>query len=121
MSKINLAEKKYHWNKVNIREILPLIIDKIQKVALPEKIILVGSYAYGTETPDSDLDFIIIKKNFTSRKIEIMKIRQSLRNFIIPKDIIVVKTSDYDYYSKNWKNSIFAEAHKNGIIMYERI
>jgi len=38
------------------------ITEKIVKEYQPEKIILFGSYAWGTPGPDSDLDFFVIKK-----------------------------------------------------------
>ena len=46
---------------VNI-ELLKQEIVKRLKPLSPEKIILFGSYAYGTPTEDSDLDIMIIEK-----------------------------------------------------------
>ena len=45
------------------------IIGKIIKEYHPEKIILYGSYAYGSPTEDSDIDLLIIK-NTTERPID---------------------------------------------------
>jgi len=46
----------------NIRRIIWAIVEKIKKGYNPEKIILFGSYAYGTPTKESDIDMLIIKK-----------------------------------------------------------
>ena len=36
------------------------VADKIAKQFRPERIILFGSYAYGTPTEDSDVDFLVV-------------------------------------------------------------
>jgi uncharacterized protein len=43
------------------------IVEKIKKEYQPEKIILFGSYAYGTPTKDSDLDLFIVKNTEKER------------------------------------------------------
>ena len=53
-------------------EIRKLILDMSSKVVReykPEKIILFGSYAYGSPNEDSDIDFLIIK-NTNQRPID---------------------------------------------------
>jgi uncharacterized protein len=44
------------------QNLLDEIVEKTVKGYQPEKIILVGSYAYGTPDRDSDIDLLIIKK-----------------------------------------------------------
>lgn len=44
-----------------VRKTILEIVEKIVKEYLPEKIILFGSYAYGTPDRDSDIDLLIIK------------------------------------------------------------
>lgn len=53
------------------------ITDKIVREYQPEKIILFGSYAWGTPTEDSDVDLFIVKdtkKNIFERNREVGKI-----------------------------------------------
>lgn len=45
------------------------IVQKIVKEYQPEKIILFGSWAWGTPGPDSDADFFIVKES-RERRIE---------------------------------------------------
>ena len=44
-----------------VKKIIFEIVEKIKKEYQPEKIILFGSYAYGTPYRDSDIDLFIIK------------------------------------------------------------
>ena len=50
-------------NKVKVsKRKIKMVADKIAKEYKPEKIILFGSYAWGTPHPDSDVDLLIIKE-----------------------------------------------------------
>jgi len=44
-----------------VRRTILEIVEKIKREYQPEKIILFGSYAYGTPDRDSDIDLLIIK------------------------------------------------------------
>ncbi|MEA3352930.1 MAG: nucleotidyltransferase domain-containing protein [Campylobacterota bacterium] len=44
---------------INIEELKPLIIERLKPLN-PDKIILFGSYAYGTPNEDSDIDLYIV-------------------------------------------------------------
>lgn len=52
-----------------VRKIILEIVDRIVKVYKPKKVILLGSYAYGEPTEDSDIDLLIIK-NTDKRPID---------------------------------------------------
>jgi predicted nucleotidyltransferase len=52
----------------SIGQSLPLAIQRIVERLAPEKIILFGSYAYGSPTPDSDVDLLIILETTASVK-----------------------------------------------------
>jgi len=45
-----------------VREVIQGIVDKLLAGYAPQKVILFGSYAYGSPRPDSDIDLLIIKK-----------------------------------------------------------
>ncbi len=47
--------------KMKVQNLIREIIDKIVVEYHPEKIILFGSYAYGSPDDDSDIDLLIIK------------------------------------------------------------
>lgn len=54
------------------QEKLKEVTDKIVKEFNPEKIILFGSYAWGTPTKDSDIDLFIVK-NENKTSLEMMR------------------------------------------------
>lgn len=66
---------------MKVSKIIKAEIDKIVRQLVegykPEKVILFGSYAYGNQNADSDLDLLIIKKTserFIDRCIKVRKL-----------------------------------------------
>jgi predicted nucleotidyltransferase len=45
-----------------VREVIQGILEKLIDGYAPRKVILFGSYAYGSPRPDSDIDLLIIKE-----------------------------------------------------------
>ena len=85
----------------------------------PEKIILFGSYAYGTPTEDSDLDICVIEKDFDNKLTETMKIRKLLSGIRISKDILIQNLEEYNFY-KNEINSVFYDIDTKGDILWQK-
>lgn len=100
--------------------VLSEIIKRIIINFSPEKIILFGSQVWGEATMDSDIDLLIIKKDVKSKRNEAVNIRKILRGFKRSFDIIVTTPCEFETWSKEWINSIFAEARNKGIVIYER-
>ena len=46
------------------------VVQRIVEGYAPDRIILFGSYAYGTPTEDSDLDLLVLKAGDARRRIE---------------------------------------------------
>jgi predicted nucleotidyltransferase len=93
------------------------IVDRITSSIHPSKILLFGSYAYGTPTPDSDLDLAVIIHDVKSKHKESVKLYKLLRGIGLPKDIIVSSLEEYDFY-KNEPGSIFKTINEKGIVLY---
>lgn len=70
-------------------ETIRAITQKIVEVARPQKIILFGSYANGTATPDSDLDLLVIQETDLKPVERTVSIRKHLRGFKVPMDLLV--------------------------------
>lgn len=86
-----------------------------------DKIILFGSYAYGTPSEDSDLDICIIKKHIKSKIKEKRKIRELLGDLDISKDILVVDAEYYQTHSdENWINTTLYDVKHKGEVLYEK-
>jgi len=72
------------------QEKIKQVAKKIARDYKPEKIILFGSYAWGTPNPDSDVDLFIVKK---SRKRQIDRMRELrmklIGNNFPPMDLLI--------------------------------
>ena len=76
--------------KILPEEILKEMVNRLVGEFQPEKIILFGSYAWGTPNQDSDIDMLIIvpASNLPPVKRAI-RAHQCLRELFVPKDILV--------------------------------
>ena len=105
---------------------IPLIIDKLAQTNA-EKIILFGSYAYGTAGPDSDLDILVVTSDETipssfSEKSKIhLRISKAISDIKkeFPVDLIVHTKAMHEKFIK--LNSLFAQELLNkGKVLYEK-
>jgi len=104
-----------------IRKIISEIVEKIKKDYQPDKIILFGSYAYGTPTEDSDIDLFIIKntkKDSIYRFAEVKKIVYS-PDRIIPISPLVLTPNEIDEQLSHG-NDFIKEVLKKGETLYAR-
>jgi len=83
----------------------------------PEKIILFGSFAYGTPNENSDLDICVIQKDYKNRWTEKLKIRELLKSINIPIDILNPKIDEYEFYSKEI-NSVYYDIETKGEVLW---
>ena len=105
---------------VDIEKITKTIVEKLKPLN-PEKIILFGSYAYGTPTEESDLDICVIEKEYSNKWEEKRKIRNALKDIKISKDIIVEKSQFFkEHTTDDWINSAWYDAAHYGTILYEK-
>lgn len=98
------------------------IFDLVNKIAVkfnPDKIILFGSYAAGNQNDDSDVDLLIIKDTDLPRHKRSFDIQKSLIGSMIPMDILVYTSSEYEQ-ERNEKNSFLFSAIKTSKVLYER-
>jgi len=85
----------------------------------PMKIILFGSYAYGHPTKDSDLDLLIIKDGEASGIQRNRRVRNILKDFSIPIDVIVKSSQEFDML-KDVIGTVIYPANKYGKVVYEQ-
>lgn len=88
-------------------------------IFLIEKIVLFGSQLHGSTSVDSDIDIVIVSKDFRNKDIferanltmdaEIVTIKR----FLIPMDIITMTPEEF----KN-RSSLIAEYAKSGEVLY---
>jgi predicted nucleotidyltransferase len=105
-----------------VAKTLPKAVKRLVAELKPEKIILFGSYAYGTPTPDSDVDLLIVMET-NGREKEMYRAASLLlypREF--PVDIIMKTPREIEEALKGGVvNGFFIrELVKKGKILYGR-
>jgi predicted nucleotidyltransferase len=100
-------------------ELLKTIAKRIVAGVQPQKIILFGSYAYGTPSPDSDLDLLVIMDTNKRPAERILDVSRFLRPRPFPMDILV-RTPYEIADSLEHKDSFTQEILTNGVVLYEQ-
>ena len=77
------------------------------------QVILFGSYARGDANEDSDLDFLVVEPTLSSRREEMVRLREVLRPLRIPADVLVVSRAVFDAW-KDLPNNVVYEAARKG-------
>jgi len=80
---------------INIEELKPLILERLVPLN-PDKIILFGSYAYGTPNEDSDID-LFLEQNTNKEDIDaiaMVKLRDLIKKYKVGFDILYGTTDD---------------------------
>lgn len=103
---------------LDIEKIKIEIVERLKPLD-PLKIILFGSYAYGTPTEESDLDICVINNGLTSKTKAKSMIRKALKDIKIAKDILVENEEYFLSHSdKNWINTALYDARHKGEVLY---
>ncbi len=97
-----------------IEEITRIIVEGFQ----PKQVFLIGSYATGNSTVNSDLDLLIIKDSDLPRHHRANSIRKSLIGNGIPMDILVYTPDEFDS-EKSVKYSFLNSALKDARVLYD--
>lgn len=84
----------------------------------PEKVILFGSHATGNTGPDSDVDFLIVMNCRGTREDAELELRKTMRDFHIPKDVIVTTPEEFAW-RKKVAGTIERPAAREGRILFE--
>jgi len=108
---------------IDIEELKPLIIERLKPLN-PNKIILFGSYAYGTPTEDSDIDLFLIKddlaiEDMRSYKLELQKkLFDIQKKYLLGIDLFVDSTQRMKYRIENIKDQFYDEILSKGVKIY---
>ena len=101
------------------RRSLDEIVRRIVTHLHPEKIILFGSYGYGTPTDDSDVDLMVIMQTDAPPADRYLAVSRLLRPRPFPLDI-VVKTPDEIAQALEKEDFFVREIVRQGQVLYER-
>ena len=105
--------------EAEIQGVLEGIVERITERFRPEKIILFGSYARGTQTADSDADLLIVMNVPESKRSAAVEIDLVLVGIPIPTDVIVVTPEDVERH-RDCLGNVIRDAIREGKVLYER-
>lgn len=107
--------------KKEIKKILSEVVEKIKIEYKPLKIILFGSYAYGSPQDDSDIDLLILKRTTKKRVNRFVMVKRIIYNpnFKIPISPFVYTPGELEERIKIGDDFI-KEIIQKGIVLYER-
>ena len=83
----------------------------------PERIILFGSFARGTQDEGSDIDIMIIEKSVANKADEIVRLCRVVSPLRLPVDILVVDSETFRVWSQT-PGTVHHEASTDGKILY---
>jgi predicted nucleotidyltransferase len=117
---IPVKEKSVRCYKVDMEEIqkeVDSIVRQIVEKYKPEKIILFGSFAGGEMTVDSDLDFLVIKKDTPRIGRDRIRELRKLINKNIPVDFLVYRPEEFEE-SKSLGDPFIKAILEKGRVLY---
>lgn len=95
------------------------VVARIVEGYQPDRIILFGSYAYGTPTEHSDLDLLIIKHDAEAKQIErSIAVRQLLWGTDAPAMDIIIRTPEEMAHRTALYYTVEAQAIQKGRTLY---
>lgn len=102
-----------------VKEKLPHVVQRLVEALQPEKIVLFGSYAYGTPTPDSDVDLLVVMETCAPDKERYLSVCRLLRPRPFPVDILV-RTPQEIARALEKGDFFIQEIVSQGKVLYER-
>lgn len=100
------------------KETLDEILGRILAVCQPERVILFGSAATGTMTPDSDIDLLIVERTVSDARTQAFNIQEKLVGLPYPFDVIVMSRERFDE-TRDVVGGIAWPATRYGKVIYE--
>jgi len=100
-----------------VAEMAKIIVETVH----PRRIILFGSQAKGSASPESDYDFIVVSDSILpeARYRTMAKLWQALSGIKVSKDFLIYTSAEIDQWQHS-KNQIIARALREGKVVYER-
>ncbi|MDI6736622.1 MAG: nucleotidyltransferase domain-containing protein [bacterium] len=99
-------------------KIIKKAIERLIKVARPQKVYLFGSYARGDARKQSDLDFLVVEQTLSNRRKEMVRLHDAIRSMRIPVDILVASESTFNEWA-DVPGTVMYKAKMEGRLCYE--
>ena len=65
----------------------------------PAKVILIGSYARGEATEDSEVDLVVLQKEFVNKGQEYLRLIGEVHKVMTRVDLILMREDDFEWRS----------------------
>jgi uncharacterized protein len=104
----------YQVSEKKIKDLVAVIVEGFD----PERIILFGSWAWGSPGPDSDVDVLVIKKTNNSRQLA-RQIDGSLFPRLFPLDILVYNPDQLEERTRSG-DFFVKDILDNGKVLYDK-
>jgi predicted nucleotidyltransferase len=101
-------------------EVLQAMVHRLVTGLHPCKIILFGSYVYGTPTADSDVDLLVILDTLARPVDRYLRVSRLLRPRPFPLDLLV-KTPEEIAQALDRNDPFMREIIAQGRVLYERV
>lgn len=102
-----------------LQKTIDRMVRRIVRRFHPDRVILFGSHARGTATPDSDVDLLVVMPVTGSRREKVVEIGVALHSFAVAKDIVVTTPEDFAW-RKEIPGTIERPAALEGKVLYAR-
>ena len=100
------------------QNVIQQMTEKIVSKLHPQKIILFGSYGWGTPTADSDIDLCIIHPTTLKRGKRVLMIRDVLSSFCYPLDILVYTPEEVEEWGSA-EGGMLKKILDHGKVLYD--
>lgn len=105
-------------SKSQFNEEIRNIVEQLIRLYKPEKIYLFGSLAAGKADRDSDIDFLIVKKNVPELGVDRIRQLDELIKYKIATDFIVYKPEEFET-RLNLDDPFIKNILREGKLLYE--
>jgi predicted nucleotidyltransferase len=102
-----------------IREALPAAVSRLVAAAAPRRVILFGSYAWGTATPASDVDLLVVLDEALPFAERYRLVGGALVPRAFPLDLIVLSQAELDQQVRAGSH-FYRDILARGRTLYER-
>jgi predicted nucleotidyltransferase len=99
------------------QQIIGRMVERLATQFHPRRIILFGSWARGQQTPDSDVDLLVVMDEVTDRRALRVAMRRALGTTGLSKDIVLLTSAEFER-QRQVAGSIAYPADREGRVLY---
>ncbi|MBI2168496.1 MAG: nucleotidyltransferase domain-containing protein [Actinobacteria bacterium] len=108
------------WNGKTLREWVSTAVGDVVREFNPAKVIVFGSVGRGDESPDSDLDLLVVFDEVDpGTRVDLMGAIRRAITAPIPCDVVVTDVAEFER-KKDVNGTMFYWPSREGEVVYER-